>query len=293
LVYARGVRLALLAPLLLAATACGSDRAAGGPHRLEVAAAFFPLEQIATAVGGDLVDVVTLVPPGQEAHEYEPTPKQMAGIEHADVLLYLKGFESGVDDAAAALPGSVHEVDVSAGLRKGDDPHVWLDPQLMKAMTTRVADALSTAEPASATAFHAAATAYAGRLDALDATIHAGLATCAAPYLVTSHDAFGYFSRRYGLTVVPIAGISPEAEPTAKQLEKVAAAAKAHHVSTVYFEDNLPADLASTVAGEIGVATASLDSLESPSKDQLRAGETYVSAMTANLAAIRGGLQCT
>jgi len=83
--------------------------------------------------------VVTLVPPGQEAHEYEPTPKQMAGIENADVLLYLKGFESGVDDAAAALPGSVRKVDVSAGLRHGDDPHVWLDPQLMKAMTTRVA----------------------------------------------------------------------------------------------------------------------------------------------------------
>lgn len=288
------MRSALLVPLLLVASACGGDRATAtaGPHRLEVAAAFFPLEQIATAVGGDLVDVVTLVPPGQEAHEYEPTPKQMAGIEDADVLLYLKGFESGIDAAAAALPASVRKVDVSAGLRKGDDPHVWLDPQLMKAMTSRVADALSAAEPASADAFHAAAATYAGQLDTLDATIRAGLSTCAAPYLVTSHDAFGYFARRYGLTVVPIAGISPEDEPTAKQLEKVAATAKEHHVTTVYFEDNLPADLARTVADEIGVATASLDSLESPSKAQLGDGETYVSAMTDNLTAIRGGLQC-
>jgi zinc transport system substrate-binding protein len=286
------VRSALLVPLLLVAAACGGDRAVAGPQRLEVAAAFFPLQQIASAVGGDLVDVVTLVPPGQEAHEYEPTPKQMARIENADVLLYLKGFESGVDDAAAALPGSVRKVDVSAGLRHGDDPHVWLDPQLMKAMTTRVADALSAAQPASAEAFHAAASTYAAQLDALDATIHAGLATCAAPSLVTSHDAFGYFAARYGLTVVPIAGISPEAEPTAKQFEQVAATAKAHHVTTVYFEDNLPPDLARTVADEIGVATASLDSLESPSKAQLDAGETYVSAMTADLATIRGGLEC-
>jgi zinc transport system substrate-binding protein len=284
---------------------CSSDSTTAAPSgKPVVAAAFYPIEDIVRSVGGASVDVVTLVPPGQEAHDYEPTVKQVGDLQSAQVVFYLgDGFQPDVEKAIASLPDSVRKIDLlksldllpitdalqgtegdvgGDALAGGKDPHVWLDPQNMITMATEVAKVLGID-----------ASGYVADLHTLDTAFRSGLANCRSNVIVTSHRAFEYLAHAYGLSQIPIAGISPTEEPSAKTLEAVAEAAEANDVSTIYFEQNLPADLAKTVADEIGAKTAVLDPVESPSSDQLDAGATYISVMTEDLATLRAGLGCT
>jgi len=301
--------------LPLALVACGDDESSSNTDRLTVAAAFYPVETIVRAVGGDAIDVVTLVPPGEEAHEYEPTPQQLTELAEADVVVYLgHGFQPNVEKAIESLPDSVVRVDLLDGLtllpvteqlpgtegetggeslESGDDPHVWLDPANMQSMTDTVATTLTEADPAGADGFAERAAAYDASLSTLDQEFTAGLASCATDVLVTSHRAFGYLAAAYGLTQVAIAGISPTEEPSAKSLEAVAAFAKDNGVTTIFFEENLPDDLAATVASEIGAETDVLDPVESLSTEQLDADADYLSVMRQNLAALTTGLGCS
>ncbi len=309
----RRIALPLVAAFVATVVACSNTGNTDG--RVVVAAAFYPIEEIVRSVGGDLVDVVTLVPPGQEAHEYDPTPKQVTRLEQADFAVFLgQGFQPNVEKAIASLPSRVQRVDLldeltllpvtsqlpgTDGTASGEelgghrDPHVWLDPGNMQRMTARVLTALQAADPAHAQAYADRADRYTATLVSLDSDLSAGLASCASDLLVTTHRAFGYLAAAYGLTQVAIAGISPAEEPSAKTLETVAAFAKANDVSTIFFEENLPDDLAATVASEIGASTAVLDTLETLSSDQLGAGADYVSVMRENLIALQKGLGCT
>ncbi|MEN9646060.1 MAG: hypothetical protein RL238_2729 [Actinomycetota bacterium] len=301
--------------LPLSLVACGDDTTSSSGDRLVVAAAFYPIETIVRSVGGDAVDVVTLVPPGEEAHEYEPTPQQLTELAEADVVVYLgQGFQPNVEKAIESLPDDVTRVDLLEGLEllpigeqlpgtegeaegeelaTGDDPHVWLDPSNMQAMTDAVAATLSTADPAGADGYATRAAAYDAELATLDGEFTAGLANCASDVLVTSHRAFGYLAAAYGLTQVAIAGISPSEEPSAKSLEAVAAFAAENGVTTIFFEENLPDDLAATVGSEIGAGTGVLDPVESLSSEQLDEGADYLSVMRLNLASLSTGLGCS
>lgn len=316
--------LALSAAALLAASlaACSSNDETSSDGRLEVAAAFYPIDEIAQRVGGQLVDVVSLVPPGSEAHEFEPTPQQLADLENADVVFYLADFQPNLEKVIESLPDSVQKVNLLDGITMrqigsslpgtddtddtahtddtdhdeaeagSDDPHVWLDPANMRIMAATVASVLGAASTTDAAAFEANTAAYTAELDALDDTFVAGLAQCDSEVLVTGHQAFGYLADAYGLTQVAIAGISPGEEPSAQTLEAIAEFASANDVTTIFFEENLPDDLARTLADEIGAATAVLSTLESLSSAQLDDGATYISVMEENLATLRASLGC-
>lgn len=287
--------------LICGCAAGARDKSSGKPV---IAAAFSPIEEILRSVGGDAIDVVTLVPPGEEAHEYEPSAQQMGDLQSAQIVFYLGGgFQPNVEKAIDALPDSVRKIDLlqsidllpvtdslqgadgeteGAVLSSGQDPHVWLDPNNMISMSKAVADALSID-----------ASGYIDELSQLDGSFRIGLADCRSRVIVTSHRAFEYLAHAYGLTQIPISGISPTEEPSAKTLEAVAKAAEANNVTTIFFEETLPADLARTVADEIGATTAVLDPVESLSSDQLDAGATYISVMDENLAELRSGLGCS
>jgi zinc transport system substrate-binding protein len=298
--------------------ACGGDDNAGtgtGPDSPMVYAAFAPIEEVARAVAGERADVVGLVPPGGGAHDYEPTAKQLEALATADLVVYFGAdFQPGVQDAVAGLDDGVRIIDLLEGLRllpvgeqlpgtdgevdgevlaTGDDPHVWLDPQNMMAMTRAVSEALADLDPDGREIYERGRDAYLAELERLDTEMEAGLAQCASDVIVTSHRAFEYLARRFGLTQISIAGISPEVEPSPSTLEAVAAAAAADNVSVIYFEENLPPDLAETVAREIGADTAVLDPVETLSDEQLAAGESYLTVQRANLAALRAGLGCS
>jgi zinc transport system substrate-binding protein len=177
-------------------------------------------------------------------------------------------------------------------LGNGADPHVWLAPTNMQLMAGHVRDVLASFPGADAATISANATTYSGALSDLDSSFRTGLAHCASTVIVTSHRAFGYLAKAYGLQQIAISGISPSEEPSAKTLEAVAKAARQHNVSTIFFENNLPSDLSTTIAREIGARTAVLDPVESLSSDQITAHANYVSVMQLNLAALQRGLGC-
>jgi zinc transport system substrate-binding protein len=138
----------------------------------------------------------------------------------------------------------------------------------------------------------ARATALVRGLRELDRAYRRGLADCARTELVTSHAAFGYLARRYGLTQVSITGLEPEAEPTARQLADVVKVLRRTHATTVFFETLVSPRLARTVAREVGARTAVLDPIEGLTPAEARSGATYLSLMRRNLTALRQVLGC-
>ena len=132
----------------------------------------------------------------------------------------------------------------------------------------------------------------ASRLSELDEAYQTGLADCDHRELVTTHDAFGYLADRYGLEVVPITGLSPEAEPSPRDLEAVVDLVEASGVTTVFTETLLSPEVGETVAREAGATTAVLNPLEGLTEDEIAAGDDYFSVMEANLDALRTGLGC-
>ncbi len=296
----RRVPVALAAMALALGAACGGGGAGDG--RPQVVAAFYPLFEAAQRVGGDLVQVRNLTPAGSEPHDLELNSRQVDQIEDAAVVVFLgRGFQPALEKAAERAKGT--KVDVLSGLSdlrpagEGDDklevdPHVWLDPTLLKAIVGEVVGALSTADPANRATYEANAGAYSRELDELDAAYSAGLASCDRRVLVTAHAAFGYLAARYNLTEEAIAGLEPESEPSPQRLADLARTVRAEGTTTIFYETLVSPKVAESLAREAGVRTAVLDPLEGLSDSDAKAGRTYISTMKENLAAIRSALGC-
>lgn len=286
----RAPALALVAAL--AAAACASTPGDG----IRVVAALYPLAWVAERVGGDLVAVEDLTPPGVEAHDATLSAAQRADVASADVVLLVGtgGFQPDVARAAAEASGRV--VDVSAGLdlipASGDlavDPHLWLDPALLAATVGPVAAAFAAADPAHADDFAANAAATEDLLASLDAEFAERLAGCAFTTFVTTHEAFTYLARAYGLRQVALEGPSPESEPSAASIERALAAIEDGAAAPAVFAEATEAGrrVGGAVARDAGVPLYGLATLET---DPAPLG--YPAVMRANLESLAGGLAC-
>jgi zinc transport system substrate-binding protein len=266
-------RIVLILVTAAALTGCGGNSSHG---RKTVVAAFFPVAYAAGRIGGSSYEVENLTPPGVEPHDLELSPRTVARIESADVVLYLgHGFQPAVAKAAAAGRGT--RVDLLAGLPLHDsDPHVWLDPIHFERVVRRIG-----------TTLHRPAAPLLADLRHLDAQYRSGLRRCARHELVTSHEAFGYLAQRYGLRQIAITGITPESEPSPQRLAAVVRLVRKTHATTVFFERLVSPRLAKTVAHEVGARTAVLDPIEGAEP-----GETYLTLMQRNLVALRQALGC-
>lgn len=306
-----------VASLVLALSACGNPSSQVDAYKTQitVAASFYPIEEIVHQVGGTHVNVVELTPAGQGAHDVQLTAKQLTVLSTSSAVFYISdGFQPEVEKAVASLPGSVVPVDLLQSitlldvvaqldgtegetdgevLASGKDPHVWLDPANMIAMTTAVADALSQLSPEFSTQFNAAAKSYIAELQTLGNEIDTKLATCESRVLVTSHRAFAYLAKRANIREVAIAGVNPEEEPSAKSLEAIASFARADKVSTIFFETLLPADLAKTLADKVGATADLLDPVEGISSADIAGGASYISIQRDNLSRLVKGLRCS
>ncbi len=276
--------------LLAGATACGGDSgSSGGSSELDVVAAFYPLAWAAEQVGGEAVSVRNLTPAGAEPHDVELSARDVERIRSADVVLYLGAdFQPAVVDAVEGADGTAVDLLV-AEHAEGDreelerDPHVWLDPLRYATMVERIARVLGRPE---------AGEELVAELRDLDREFTRGLAQCRRRELVTTHAAFGYLARRYQLEQIPITGLSPEVEPTPRELEEVVEHVRDAKATTIFFETLVSPRLAETVARETGAATDVLNPLEGLSEDELDRGADYLSVMRENLRALRRGLDC-
>jgi zinc transport system substrate-binding protein len=269
----------------LALAGCGGSAASGGDT---VVAAFYPLAFAAEQLAARGTDVVDLTRAGEEPHDLELSPRDVAGLHDARLVVYVgHGFQPAVEDAVGSRSGASLDVLDRVPLRgAGDDvdPHVWLDPRRFAEVTRAIAAALG--DPSRATPL-------VRRLDALDRELARGLRHCARRTIVTSHAAFGYLAARYGLRQVALVGLAPEAEPSPATVSKLADTVRATRATTVFTEPLVSPALADTVAREAGAVTATLDPLESLTPSEEDAGLDYFGVMRKNLAALRKALACT
>ena len=277
--------------LFASLVACADDGPESGS--LAVVASFYPVFEAAQRVGGDDAAVTNLTPAGAEPHDLELSSRQVDRIEDAALVFYLgQDFQPGIERAAERATGTaVDLLDADLGLIPGD-PHFWLDPTLLKKAVERVTAAYVEYDRARATGYEERSAAYVRELDELDTAYREGLRTCDRRLIVTSHAAFGYLARQYGLTQKAVAGLSPESEPEAGQLAALAREVRAEGVTTIFSETLVSPRVAETLAREAGVGTSVLNPLEGLTEEEAAAGETYSSIMRENLAALRAALGC-
>ena len=241
-----------------------------------------------------------LTPAGAEPHDLEVTTRQVDALEDADLVVGMgHGFQPAVEAVAKKrdsgtvfmlddLPVDAGDKKVAAEGGKGLDPHVWLDPVLMKQIVQVVEEQLADADPDHGAMYSANAARYVARIDALDAEYRQGLAQCRRKKIVTAHEAFGWLAKRYGLDQHAIAGIAPDQEPSANRIAELADLAERDGVTTIFTETLVSPKVAQTLAREAGgLKTKTLNPLEGLTDRGLKQGADYVSVMKDNLRTLR------
>ncbi|UNX53528.1 metal ABC transporter substrate-binding protein [Georgenia sp. TF02-10] len=306
------VALAVALPLAACSADAAPDRSPDG--KLEVLAAFYPLQYLAQEVGGEHVEVSSLTPAGAEPHDLELSPNDVTRLSGAGAVLYLSGFQPAVDDAVAQtepehaldVAGSAdlhaaedgeddhaaeedHTAEDHAGHDHGNlDPHFWLDPARLARVAEAVGEELGAADPDNADAYAAGAADVRERLLGLDAAYREGLAQCQTRTIVVAHEAYGYLAEAYDLTQVGLAGLDPETEPSPARLREVAEVAREAGTTTIFTESLVNPEVAQTLADDLGLATAVLDPVEA----QADPDADYADVMTSNLTTLRSALEC-
>lgn len=291
----------LAALTLTGVTACsgGTPSTSADTRKLNVIAGFYPLQFAVERIGGDRMTVVNLVQPGAEPHDLELKPSQIEQVTKADLVVYLKSLQPELDKAVQGNDSKkLLDVTTVSPLQQGEgaeeegglDPHVWLDPVRFAAIADAIGAKAAQLDPSHAAEYANRTTALHAELTTLDSQFSAGLKTCQRHEIVTSHAAFGYMAKRYGLKQIALTGLSPEQEPTPQHLTEVTKQAKQYGATTIFFETLVSPKIAETVAREVGAKTAVLDPIEGL---EAASTETYLTVMRSNLKALRDALGCS
>jgi len=280
-----------VAPLLLLAvvpSVAACDAVAGGDGRPTVVASFYPLEYVTRQLAGDHVRIVDLTAPGVEPHDLELKVRQVAEISGADLVVYESKLQPAVDDAVDQNARS-RSLDVApdVDLQQGN-PHFWLDPLRLAKAAGAIEERLAKIDPDHADDFAANLTRLEDTLTGLDREFSTGLGDCRRDTIVTSHDAFGYWSR-YGVRSASIAGLSPDAEPSASHIAQLRTLIEQDGITTVFSEVLASPKLADALSHDLGLKTAVLDPIEGVEHGS---SEDYQSIMRANLAAVQQADGC-
>jgi ABC-type Zn uptake system ZnuABC Zn-binding protein ZnuA len=300
--WGRGRVLLALALAALLAAGCAKQ---SGPWRdgaagLRVVATTTQVADLVAHVGGDRVDLVTLLKPGLDAHDYEPSPADIEAIAHAELLVENGvGQESWLADTIESSGFDGPVVDASQGVRLRQvggepDPHIWQDPRNAMVMAANIERGLARVEPAMADSFQANLAAYTKDLKALDAEVERQTASLANRKVVTNHDAFGYYLDRYHLELVGsvIPSFDSSAELSGRDIRDLVAKIRATGAKAIFSETSLPPRAAETIGREAGVRVVTGedalygDSLGPPGSD----GDTYLKMIRHNTRTIVSNL---
>lgn len=278
----------LLLSLLIVLSGCTQIPSSG---KLQVVVSVYVLEEFANRIGGDLITVTNLVPPGIEPHDFELSAQKRIKLQNADVLLTIGvGFENWLNEVAPQLDKTLI-VKTGEGIASDpNDPHVWLDPNLAKIMVKRIRDVLIKIDPKNQTAYRANALTLITELTALDALYRTTLIKRVRDIFITSHNAFSYLARAYGLHQEAIAGANPEADVSAKRVKEIINLINTQHIPIVFSEAFLDPKIAEAIAKETQASIMIMGPIENLSVVERQKGETYFTQMTKNLYALLSAL---
>lgn len=294
----------LLLSVLLAAC---QPTAPTGDNQIEALATTSIVADVVQQVGGDVINVTALLPPGSDPHSFQPAPRDMALVSEADIIFAngagLEEFLQPLIDSAGA---SARVVEVSTGItlleapageedeheEHAGDPHTWVDPNNVLVWVENIRAALTELTPEHAAEFQANAERYTAELRELDAWIRDQVATIPQEnrLLVTDHLVYGYFAERYGFEQVGalIPGFSTASAPSARELAQIETAILQYHVPAIFIGEATSTALAQRVADDTGVSLVKLyhASLTEPGGD----APTYIDMMRYNVSAITSAL---
>ena len=272
--------------------------------KVKVVASFYPLAEFARQVGGDRVEVINPVPAGVEPHDFEPSPKDIAVVYGAKLLVlngagldaWAKNIRSSLEVRGVKVLEMAEHLDVIPSVEEEDggsiDTHFWLDPVRAAREVELIRDALIGVDPAGADQYRENTNRDLAELMELDRAYRDCLASCGQKEIVTSHAAFGYLAKRYNITMVAIAGFLPEEEPSPKKLAEVATLVRRHGIRFIFMETLVNPKLAQTIANETGAGTLVFNPLEGLTDEEIDSGENYISIMQKNLENLRKALIC-
>jgi len=293
---------ALLLPVL---AACGGGRAGGSENAdIDAVATYSILGGLVENVGGDRVELTTLVGPNGDAHTFEPAPSDNAELAEADVI-FENGLQfepwledlygsSGSEARRAVVTRAVDTRPVTTAEQSEPDPHVWHDVNNAIVMVVSIRDALSEADPENAEAYERNAEAYISELETLDADVQEQVDSIPGEgrILFTSHDTFGYFAGRYGFEVdTALASASTETgDPSAGETAELVEEIEASGVPAIFGENVSDPGVMEGIAAEAGVELAPplyTDALGDSGSE----GETYVRMVRYNVSTMSEALQ--
>ena len=287
---------------------------------LKVVASFSIIGDFARNVGGDRVEITTIVGPDGDAHAYEPKPADAVAMAGADVVLvnglHFEGFLQRLIEASATkaaiveLTRGLTPIAFKAEFAEADDhadeaheqahdghgpgptdPHAFQSVANAKIYVKNIADAFCAADTQGCVGYQTNAAAYDKKLDELDAEIREAIGSIPQNkrVVITSHDAFGYFEHQYGLTFLAPQGISTDAEPSAADVAKLVRQVRQDKAAAIFVENITNPKLIEQIAGETGIkvgGTLYSDALSKPDGP----ASTYIDMMRNNIARIKGAI---
>ena len=276
--------------------------------KINVVTTLFPLYDFTKNIGKAKVEVSLLLPPGVEAHSFEPKPSDLVKINEADVFIYTGKFmEPWAEDIVKSvtnknliivdssqgikmIPGVFHDADEPAG---SFDPHIWLDFDNAKIMVSNILHALAAKDPAYINNYKQNSDDYGKKLSDLDSLYKTTLADCKGKEIVYGgHYAFGYLAHRYALKYLAAQGFSPDAEPTARDLSMLVEQIRKDNIKYVFFEELTSPKIAETIANETNTKLLLLNAAHNVTKDQFVQGTSFLDIMKSNLDNLKVGLGC-
>lgn len=357
----KAIYILFIALFLLAgcATAPSTDGQTKEENKLSIGVTFYPYYDLTKKVTNGIADVFSVVPPASEPHSFEPSARDFANIEKADVYVSTGvEFESFEDRLISAVSNDALVIQASKGIEllagghddhsheeehneeheesehvdepheeehadeeheenethtkeynmtdeseihedeesheneehheEGTDPHVWLSVKNAMTITNTIAAELSLRYPEHAAKIAANTNELIANLEALDLRYQTGLAQCSKDTILVAHNAYQYLAKDYGFDVIAISGLSPESEPTAKQIVELIEEARYHNITVVYFEELVDPRVSETIASEVGAQTMQLNPVAGSSD-----GKSYIEIMDENLDKLRLGLDCS
>jgi zinc transport system substrate-binding protein len=253
---------------------------------------FFPVYEHTRNIAGDRITVTLLVPMTLDVHSFDPTPSSIQAVATANLLIYGgAGLEPWIP-AIVTAAGNAHLtlvdssknlslLDVPPQFQKGGrtiDPHIWLDPIRAKQQVANILEGLIKVDPADATYFTRNAQNYNAKLDLLNSQAINLTANPKTRHFVTFHEAFAYFSMRYNLDQIPIAGPFEE-DPTPSEIQGVINATKRYHLCYVGYESLSNPAIAQSIASQTNATLIRLDPIEGLSLEDQTLGKTYLIKM--------------
>ncbi len=296
-------------------------------NRPVVYVSFYPLYDFAQKIGGDKIQLFSLIRPGIQAHQWDPSPRDLAGLSKADVFIcnglgmepWMQNAVKAVNNPHLTLVEAAQGVETLTGgcchhheahekheehgehdahdahdeietVASEIDPHIWLSPENAKIMMKNIADALVKADSSNKNYYLQNYERWAFACDQLDKKFHQALDSAPKKDIVVSHQAFGYLCHAFGLNQIAIEGITESSDPGPARMAEIVSEIKRYNVKVIFMESSSDSRVADALARETKTRVDVLNPYETLYESEIDAGEDYFSIMNKNLESLKKAL---